>query len=181
MEKSENLVIVLLIVAIAVSAAGIVIMNNNTKVTSQQLTGKATGLVNASIDSLVSFTLSPSIVDFGNVTQNTSYNTGGSPAPFGITNTGTVKANMTVNAGDALFSSGASSFLFNSSCVEASCAATTVSTLTNFTVATPQSILKIFEFDEGKDNAIVGIKIIVAMDEPAGYKDSTVTFTAEEA
>jgi hypothetical protein len=186
MEKSEVLIVVLLVVAIALSVASIVIMNNNAQSVTGRQIDTGSGKVNASLDSLVSFVLSPATVDFGNVTLGYNYTTGaggaGTPASFGILNDGTVKSNMSINATDALFDSSTNGyFKFNSSCKEGSCAATTYAALASFVVLSEQDILKIFEIDESKDEAEVGIAIGVPTDEPAGLKSSIVIFKAIQA
>jgi hypothetical protein len=183
MEKSEVLIVVLLVVAIALSVASIVIMNNNAQSVTGRQIDTGSGKVNASLDSLVSFVLSPATVDFGNVTLGYNYTTtGGSPAPFGILNDGTVLSDMNLSASDALFDSSTNGyFKFSSACVEANCAVGTQSSLAVFSVGNEQMILTGFEIDESKDQAKVDIAIGVPTDEPAGLKSSTVVFTARQA
>lgn len=155
MEKSESLVVVLLLVAIAVSAVSIVMINNNAQV-SQEVTGKAAGEVQAFNDCVVSFVLDPDTVNFGNVTQGESDNTvDDNPAPFLVNNTGTVALNVSISEDTpgALFTADTSDY--------------------NWT--TSVSDVGIYLTSE------VDVAIYVADDEPAGSKSTTLTFTGTDA
>ena len=183
MEKSEGLVVVLLLVAIALSIASVVMINNN--VASSSVTGKASGVVTANNNAIVSFTLSPALVNFGNVNQSSSYATdkAGStgPLPFGIENTGTVDLSLTVNATNNLLNSTNSHFKFNSDCVATGTCGFTAVGDTTFTYSEQSAITRLYFADDTTDNAVVGIALDVGADEPAGSKTSTIVFTAAAA
>jgi len=181
MKKSEFWVIVILmILAIAISIISIVIVNNKTG-TSIGATGNVmdTGNVTANMDSIVTFTRSPATVGFGNISVGGTKTTGSDPAPFIINNTGTVKINMTILSNQSLFTGSNPTYAFNSSCYETSCA-TIVYGWTNFTQSA-QDLVKVLEFNESKDELAVGILIVVPEDETPGSKSDTLIFTASEA
>jgi len=176
MKKSEFWVIVILmLIAIVISIASIVIVNTKTS-SSNGITGQVTGNVTASLDEMAAFTLSPAIVNFGNITLGGSESTGADPAPFGIVNDGTVKINMTITSTNPLFTGTSPTYQFKSNCSEAGCS-TTVYEWTTFD-QTAQNLVKSLDFNDTKDALEVGIQITVPLDESAGAKSDTLTFTA---
>jgi len=178
MEKSEAIIAVLLVIAIVASIASMVIMNSKVSA----VTGKATGQVNASIGSIVAIILSPDYINFGTVDQGSTHTSGtggGEPASFGIENNGTVKVNVTFDSANPLLIGTSPTYQFSSSCAESSCAAQ-VESLTTIT-GSAQPVLGVLEFAQDKDLADVAIKISVPLDEPAGAKTDTITFTASDA
>jgi hypothetical protein len=181
MKKQEfSIIVSLAILAIIFSGLSIIATATNTNFL-KSLTGHATaGNVTAHTDEMMIFELSPSGVNFGNITQNSSKDTLNVIPPFIINNTGNVKLDMTVNSSNTLLKGTSPTYAFNSSCSEASCAGTVYSSWTTFTQAV-QDIVKILEFNDSMDALRIDLKIIVPADEPAGPKTDTLTFTASEA
>jgi len=177
MKKGEfSIIIVLLIVALLLSTASIIITSTNTG-----LTGSTIGEVNANITGLIAFTISPDSIDFGNIILGGSNDTvTDGISPFIITNTGNAKLDITVNSSAPLLTGTSAVYQFNSSCSESDCAVTVYDSWIDFTQSS-QDLVKAFEFNNAKDALRVDLKIGVPLDEPAGAKSDTLTFTASEA
>jgi len=178
MKKSEFWVIVILmLIAIGISIASMMIVNNKS---STGITGQATGIVNASMDSMVIFSLSPAVVDFGNISLGQTKSTDSDANPFGISNDGTVKINMTVASSTPLLVGTNAVYQYKSVCDVGGCASSTIAAFDDLTSGA-DVLIGGLEFDDLKDSFTTGIKIIVPLDEPQGYKTDTLTFTASQA
>jgi len=182
MEKREfSIIISLTIIAIILSILSILTTTTNTNFL-KSLTGHATeGNITAYTDEMLVFEISPASINFGNITMGGSNDTiSNGIAPFIINNTGNAKLDMTITSANALLTGTSPTYAFNSSCHEASCAGTVYSIWTTFTQAA-QDLVKILEFDNSKDELRIDLKIAVPLDEPAGTKTDTLTFTASES
>ena len=183
MKKQEfSIIVSLAILAIIISITSIITTNTNNGFLNC-LTGHAVGNVTAYTDEMIVFEISSNSIDFGNITQGGSNDTiSNGIAPFIINNTGNAKLDMTVTSANALLTGTSPTYAFNSSCYEASCAGTVYNTAwTSFTSTVAQDIVKILEFNNSMDELRIDLMIGVPLDEPAGTKTDTLTFTASEA
>ena len=147
--------------------------------------GTSSGNVNASIDSIVSITLPTSTVDFGNVSQNTTYV---SLTGIQIQNDGTVRVNLEVN-GTQLFTGQSrkdSDYLFKMADAGEGGYGIGVFDIKSLIDWTPMSGLlrtAVFNLDflDAKDIVAMQINVTIPVDEPAGAKESIITITASQA
>ncbi|MEM5798436.1 MAG: right-handed parallel beta-helix repeat-containing protein [Candidatus Aenigmatarchaeota archaeon] len=155
--------------------------------------GQGTGGGNVTVTILTSITISLPVdtVNFGTMQLGQSDNTtDNSPPPFILQNDGSVPVNITINATQLWYSSlgsGTSSYYqFKTECNESSCVPDPdndlVTSWTNIPI-NEQAILACsnLRFIDNQDTVKIHIKVTVPVDEPAGSKNSTVTFTASQA
>jgi len=180
-KREFSIIVSLAILAIILSILSIITTTTNTNFL-KSLTGHVTeGNITANMDSIMVFEISPDSINFGNITQGGSNDTiSNGIAPFIINNTGNAKLDMTITSANALLTGTSPTYAFNSSCYETSCAGTVYSNWANFTQSA-QDLVKILEFDNSKDALRIDLMIGVPLDEPAGAKTDTLTFTASEA
>jgi hypothetical protein len=157
------------------------------------LTGSAafaqTGTANVTVASVVSISLPVNTIDFGTMNNGeTDDTTDGAPAPFTVQNDGTVQVNVTIAATSLFSGTGGPS---PSTAYQYQIANSTEGTLawvetcsdtawTNMPT-TAEDAICFLNFTDATDMVEVEIKVTVPNDEPAGFKSSTVTFTASQA
>jgi hypothetical protein len=138
---------------------------------------------NFTIESYLALTLYNDNMSFGNVSRNSTDNTtDDSPLPFLLENAGNIYANVTIT-GTKLFtvvSFPSEYYQYKTSENESNSFNTTLSTITWTNVTNISSTPNIVDLDwhNTTDSARVDIKVWMPQTEPAGKKNSTVTFTA---
>ncbi|MEW6063217.1 MAG: hypothetical protein AB1571_02510 [Nanoarchaeota archaeon] len=196
-EISDKLLIVLVIVAIAVSLFGttatISKLSNlgGLASISGAATSTPTGVVNISVVKLVFISLPVASIDFGSLEVNQNNNTiDDSPLPFQLQNDGTTNANVTIGASDLFTGTGASNpssyYQFKSSLNESGSVINSTLDLVNEwinmpTTGSPIKVVSNLKYQDLNDLVKVHINVTVPSDEPAGAKSSTVIFTGYQA
>jgi hypothetical protein len=188
---SNNLLAGLLIVAIIVSVGGIIYQLTLPKIP-VTITGAVTGTAQVQIASVITISLPTDTVDFGTVQNNEVKNTTTfNPWPFVLRNEGTVDINVTINASQLWYGTGATGtstyYRFNATVNETGSVYNTTEdvdlrSITNMPIgANPTWVANCTKYTNANDEIRVHIFITVPDDEPAGSKSSTVTFTASQA
>lgn len=185
---SNNVLAGLLIVAIAISLAGI-----GTYIVVPRpavpITGQAVGITQATVAASTQIFLNVSTVNFGSLyPTNTSNTTLNNPPGFVIQNDGSVDINMTIEA-TSLWEKAANPsayYRFNATQNETGSTpwnnSTFLRTITNMPAAgSPTWFANCTRFNDTLDAVEAQIFIEVPSDEPAAAKSSTVTFTATQA
>ncbi len=187
---SNNVLAVLVVIAIVISLAGIATTLNLLGQV-PVLTGGVTGVTQATVAAAITISLPVNTVNFGTMNVGDTDNTTDlSPYPFVVRNDGSVDVNVTVNATQLWSGTGATGtstyyqFLsaenetgsvFNSSI-------DLVTDWTNMPIASPAvKLVDRLKFTDANDEVRAHIKVTVPLDEPAGAKSSTVTFTSVQA
>ena len=175
---NTTLIIGLLAVALIVSAMG----------TLTAVTKFSTGLVTqgtttADVEPTADITLSPTTVSFGNIAIGQSKDTtGGSPAPFGITNDGSVNVNVTIVSTQLWDTQPATSNYYKAKCRngQVACGAGSPPDWVNIPVgAAAVKVIGTLPFDDAGDQNLVDIYIEAPpTKEPAAPVEATITFSA---
>ncbi|MEM5808210.1 MAG: hypothetical protein QW818_03705 [Candidatus Aenigmatarchaeota archaeon] len=188
---SNNVLAGLLIIAIVVSVGGIMYQLSLPRIPIT-ITGQATGTAQVQIASLATISLPTDTVNFGSVQNNEVKNTTSlDPYPFVVRNEGTVDINITINASQLWYGTGATGtstyYRFNATVNETGSVYNTTQnvdlrSITNMPIgATQEWVANCTKFTNANDEIRVHIFITVPDDEPAGPKSSTVTMTASQA
>ena len=150
-----------------------------------------TGVANVTVPSKTYISLPVQYIDFGELDVGLSNDTSdNSPPPFVLQNDGTVNVNVTIGATDMFSGTGGANpslyYQFKSNENEAgSVLNTTTDLITAYTympaTGSPAKVVSRLRFPTAYDSVKVHINVTVPLDEAAGGKTSTVTFTATQA
>jgi len=175
---NTTLIIGLLAVALIVSAMG----------TLTAVTKFSTGLVTqgtttADVEATADITLSPTTVSFGDIAIGQSKDTTlGSPAPFGITNDGSVNVNVTIVSEQLWATQNSTSNYYKAKCRigTVACGAGSAAGWVNIPVnAAAVKVIGTLPFANDGDQNLVDIYIEAPpTKEPAAAVDATITFSA---
>ncbi|MFH1424086.1 MAG: hypothetical protein ABIG20_00210 [archaeon] len=151
--------------------------------------------INLTVNTSTSISLEISTVDFGTLMTNSTDDTSdNSPQPFVVRNDGNVNVDVSIKANQSMFSgTGAGNdtdtFQFKTAnCSLSVCGfielnsfdwANSTISWTNFTDV-EQGVIDSLEYANTSDEAEVDIRVFVPLDEPAGSKGATITFTATQ-
>ncbi len=189
-----NTLSVLIIAALAVSISATALSIG--RVSSIDLiTGMATstpsGKANVTVPSKTYISLPIDMVNFGELDVGLSNDTtDDSPLPFTLRNDGTVNVNVTIGATDLFTGTGGGNpstyYQYKSEEYEVgSVINTTTDLITTFinmpTTGSPEMVVSRLRFPNAYDSIKVHLNVTVPLDEAAGEKTSTVTFTATQA
>ena len=193
----NNLLTLLVLVAIALSIGNIFINFDFFKPFKVSTTGLATGTATANVAQTVSISLPIDTVAFNSISVNQTNDTiDYSPSPFILQNDGTIAVNVTIGATDLWTGSGAGNpsqyYQFNttrnetlavpSEAYDFNCTAGVNGPFCNMaTAGSPTKVVSRLNFTSSSDAVLVQINITVPTDESAGAKSSTVTFTGSAA
>lgn len=170
----------LLVIALFVSAIG-------TFTAVSKVTGFASdqeGTTNATVSSTAVIEMVVAGINFGDMAVGSSDDTtDDNPAPFSIQNLGNVNVNITIGSTALWTKAAATSDKYKFACGNdiATCTAESVTTLTNMTIGSSTLAIANMNWAAGNDTLQVEIGVTVPVDEPAGAKSATVTFTASAA
>ena len=193
-EVQSNTLMVLLVLAIIVSAAGTIVLLGKTARLGVG-TGGVTGVARVNVTAAVAISLPVNVVDFGNQFQgNTDNTTDDSPAPLIIRNDGSVRVNVSISrqSGSSILFSGTGSgdntetFQFKFAFGSEGTTFDFASSVTDFrNVTAPGSpiddALAKLNFTDVGDEAEVDLLIRVPADESSGVKNTTLEFIAEQS
>ena len=182
---SNNFLVLLIVAAILFSVIGTWISLTRLSPLTGFL-GATQAVVNVTVNSTVTFTISPNSTNFSRLNPNDKDDTtDGSPAPMNITNNGNSIINISVSAGDALYDSAALGTFYFQICCANSTFDGNVSLKSNTTcpsyvnvVSSSFVICPYLDFDNSNDTNVININTSVPSAEPAGLKESILTFTA---
>lgn len=188
----DNSVLVLLVLAIVVSAAGTILLLSKTE---PSAIGAVTGVARVNITSAVAIVLPVSVADFGNKFQGDADNTTDDvPPPLTIRNDGSVRVNVSVSraAGASVLFSGTGSgdntqtFQFKFDTGGEGTTFDFANSVTSFRNVTGSGspvgdALAKLNFSDSSDEAEIDLLIRVPTDEPSGQKNTTLEFIAEQA
>ena len=193
----NNLLTLLVLVAIALSIGNIFINFDFFKPFKVSTTGLATGTATANVAQTVSISLPIDTVAFNSISVNQTNDTiDYSPSPFILQNDGTTTVNVTIGATDLWTGTGAQNpsqyYQFNttrnetlavpSEAYDFNCTAGVNGPFCNMaTAGSPTKVVSRLNFTSSSDAVLVQINITVPTDESAGAKSSTVTFTGSAA
>ena|SRR3989344_3627817 len=193
----NNLLTLLVLVAIALSIGNIFINFDFFKPFKVSTTGLATGTATANVAQTVSISLPIDTVAFNSISVNQTNDTiDYSPSPFILQNDGTIAVNVTIGATDLWTGTGAQNpsqyYQFNttrnetlavpSEAYDFNCTAGVNGPFCNMaTAGSPTKVVSRLNFTSSSDAVLVQINITVPTDESAGAKSSTVTFTGSAA
>ncbi|HLC66679.1 MAG TPA: hypothetical protein VJK52_03495 [Candidatus Nanoarchaeia archaeon] len=189
-ELSTNALALLLLIAISVSAGGMILSLGKLRGTAlEPITGFATsttGTASATVINTTAISLVISNVSFSLAQSQMDNTTDDSPGPFNVQNDGNVPVNVTINA-SALFIStnrNRSSFRFMCRQNEGNCQSGSASSYTDMPTANDtllnRTVIFDLPFQDFNDSRYVDILVNVPADEPGGLRTSTVTFTAAQ-
>lgn len=182
----KELIAVLGIVALFSVAATFVILTD----ISPKQTGLAAGVSTVAVESIVSFSLTASEVNFGNLVQGGSNDTAdNAPSPFALRNDGNVLLDINILANSFLFSgtgSGNNTSTFRFKAANASGEANVFSwsgSITDFTNFTDvnQKVIASMNYTNSSDEAEIEIAINVPANEATGAKSADIVFTASQS
>jgi len=182
----RELIAVLGIVALFSVAATFIVLTD----ISNKQTGFAAGVSSVAIESIVSFSLPASEVDFGNLVQGGSNDTtDDSPSPFALRNDGNVLLDINIMANSFLFSgtgsgNNTSTFQFKAANKSGETNSfswpSSITDFTNFTDVNQKAIASM-NFTNASDEAEIEVKINVPPNEAAGAKSADIIFTASQS
>ena len=173
----------MLLVAILVSAIGtLTVLTNPTG-----LLTTGSGTTNATVAQTAILAIPTNSINFGNIAVGaTNDTTTNNPVPFHLRNDGNVNVNITLNSTQLWTRDAGTSadykFMCGNESGGASCQEGSVLSFAEMPVANPAiKVIANLSSAGGSDTLEVEIKITAPVDEPAGAKSATVTFTASEA
>ncbi|MEM5797212.1 MAG: hypothetical protein QXD72_00055 [Candidatus Aenigmatarchaeota archaeon] len=186
---SNNVLAGLLIIAIVVSVGGIMYQLSLPRIPIT-ITGQATGTAQVQIASLATISLPTDTVNFGSVQNNEVKNTTSlDPYPFVVRNEGTVDINITINASQLWYGTGATGtstyYRFQSAENESGSVPSSLDLVTSWTdIPIAESPIKFatrLNYTDTNDSLKGHLYLLVPSDEPAGSKSSILTFIASQA
>jgi hypothetical protein len=191
-EISNQALAILLIVAIVATVSETVFLVSRIEIPTET-TGAATGLTKVNITSAVVISLPVSTVDFGTLFQGDSKNTTtDSPTGLTVQNDGSINVNVSLardaSSGPLFGGSGGgdntNTFQFavaNSTELGSFDWAESTTAWTNVPGTIPVKAIAVLKYQDATDLARVNLLIRVPSDEPAGSKNETLVFTAQQA
>ncbi len=137
---------------------------------------------NFTVESFLALSIVRSTVEFGSVNPGTNVTTVSDAPPFRAENTGNIFINVSLNA-TRYFTQGSypsQSYQFRIEENETGSFNTTLSNTTYINMSATNSTANVVNLDwqDIRDEFLVGLRLNVSTDEPPGLKSSTVTFTA---
>lgn len=189
--RSNNILALLVIVALAFSLAGTFFTINKLYGTTGGISGLITGVANVTVSTSTSISMLVGDISFGNLTLNAQNTTDtNNPPPFVVKNDGSVFVNVTISATNIfqvpVANNPGNYYWFRSAENETG---SVINTSADLQVAykqmpnssAPSLVVTNFNYNDTNDTVRVHINITVPSDEPAGSKSSTVTFTAAQS
>ena len=190
--NQENTLMVLLVLAIFISAAGTIILLNKSE---PIVTGGVTGVARVNITPAVAISLPVNVVDFGVQFQGDINDTVNNlPPPLTIQNDGSVKVNVSISyasGSPSLFSGTGSGFNTDTfqfkfdiglegTTFDVAASTTTFTNITAFGSPVADALAKL-NFSDSSDLAEIDLRIAVPTDESSGEKNATIEFIAEQS
>lgn len=183
---SNNFLVLLIVAAILFSVIGTWISLTRLSPLTGYL-GAQQGIVNVTVNSTVAFSFQNSLnyINFSRLNPNDKDNTeDGSPPPINITNDGNSIINISVSAATLYQSAALATFYYQAACgnttFDGNCSKKSNTTLPTYTNLLGNSfvIIAYLDFDSSNDTNSFHVNTSVPPNEPAGQRESILTFTA---